>query len=59
MKSETQSSFITLKEARRLLGKDYASLPDTDIQSLITDMELMAEIAIKRIKKEVAVPKST
>lgn len=54
-----QDKIITTSEMRKLLGKEYASISDSEVDTVIVQLELMAEIAIKRIKKDLAVPKST
>lgn len=54
-----QDKIITTSEMRKLLGKEYASISDSEVDTVIVQLELMAEIAIKRIKKDLVVPKST
>ncbi len=48
---------ITIKEARKLLGKAYTTVSDAQVESIINDLEFMAEITLKHLKK--SVPKST
>lgn len=56
---DEQKTIITIKEMRELLGKEYADLSDRKVESVIFEVELMSEIAIKHIKKHLLVPKST
>lgn len=44
---------------RKLLGKEYADISDSEVDTVTVQLELMAEITIKRIKKDLLVPKST
>lgn len=55
---DDNQQIITVKEMRKLLGKDHASLSDREVESVIVVGELVAEIVIKRIKRDL-VPKST
>lgn len=51
---------ITVKETRTQLGKEYADATDQEIEVIIVGLELMAEIAIKEIKKSLnMVPNSS
>jgi Ca2+-binding EF-hand superfamily protein len=50
---------ITTNEMRKALGKEYANLTDLEIGEIIVQVELMAEIAIAEIKKQLVVPTST
>jgi uncharacterized protein YutE (UPF0331/DUF86 family) len=50
---------ISTNEMRKLLGKEYADISDSEVDTTIVQIELMVEIAIKRIKKDLVVPKST
>lgn len=54
-----QDKIITISEMRKLLGKEYAGISDSEVDTVIVQLELMAEITIKRIKKDLVVPKST
>ena len=56
---QEERQIISTKEARKILGKELSSLSDAEVEALIVDVELMAEITIKRIKKDRVVPKST
>lgn len=55
---DEQKTIITIKEMRELLGKEYADFSDREVEAVIFEVELMAEITIKRIKQDL-VPKST
>ncbi len=39
---------ITIKEARKLLGKDSKDLSDSEIKTMINDYELLIRQAIKK-----------
>ncbi len=54
-----QDKIITTNEMRKLLGKEYARNSDREVDTVTVQLELMAEIVIKRIKKDLVVPKST
>lgn len=54
-----QKPIITIKEARKLLGREYADLTEQQVEQFIAELDFMADIVIKRIKKELSVPKST
>lgn len=49
---------ITVKDIRKALGKDGASLTEQQVEQLIIQVELMAEIAIAEIKRQQVVPTS-
>ncbi|MBA2279604.1 hypothetical protein H0V99_04175 [Candidatus Saccharibacteria bacterium] len=62
--NDKQDKIISTNEMRKLLGKEYASNSDREVGTVTVQLELMAEIVIKQIKKELlgnkeAVPKST
>jgi len=56
---QEERQIISTKEARKVLGKELSTLSDAEVEALIVDVELMAEITIKHIKKDLVVPKST
>lgn len=43
---------MTLEEAKKILGKYYASLPDEKIQKTIDTMRILADTCIDRIDLE-------
>lgn len=43
---------------RKLLGKEYADLTEQQVEQLIVEVELMAEITIKEVKRKLVVPNS-
>lgn len=42
---------ITVKEARKLLGKDAKTLSDDEVEKLINDLGFIARYAIKNFKE--------
>ena len=52
------NQIISIKEARKALGKDYKDFPDDLIEQMILELGFIAEIVIKHQRKEV-VPKYT
>ena len=57
--SKQEDKIISTNEMRKLLGKEYADISDSEVNAIIVQVELMAEITIKRIKKDLTIPKST
>ena len=43
---------ITVKEARKLLGKAYQDVEDKEIQKIIDDLDFMSSLVISHIRKE-------
>lgn len=48
-----QDQIITVKEARKFLGKDGKELSDEDIQKLITEFSAIARLHIQMVPKTV------
>lgn len=42
---------ITVKEARKILGKDAHKLSDEELEQLINDLDFIARYAIKNFKE--------
>jgi hypothetical protein len=42
---------ITIKEARKLLGKDAQTMSDEAVEQLISDLDFIARYAIKQFKE--------
>jgi len=40
---------ISIKEARKILGAQYAYCSDTEIEALVQQIDFMAGVAIKRV----------
>lgn len=38
---------MSVKEARKLLGKEHANMTDEEVSKLVSDAEVLAEIALK------------
>ena len=55
----TEKPLITVKEARKLIGKEYDGMTDADIIQFIDQVSLMADIAVNAIKHEKEVPNSS
>ncbi len=51
MEAERQVQ-ITINEARKKLGKEYAKLSDDEIKELIDKVWVMADIAVKKIQSK-------
>lgn len=43
---------ISVKEARKLMGKEAEKYTDEQVIKIITDLDFMAEMAIKEFKKK-------
>lgn len=43
---------ITVKEARKLLGSRYDSVPDQIIKRIITELEIFAELSLEVIAQQ-------
>lgn len=54
-----QATTITINNARKLLGKEYAGFSDVEIEELIGEVLVLANISVKQIKTELVVPIST
>lgn len=50
---------VSITEARKLLGSEAKGLTDQEVEQLIMQLELMADIVITKIKKTMVVPNST
>lgn len=51
------SGIISIKEARKLLGKQYEHMTDTEVEKLVNDLSHLAQLALedarnKLLKKE-------
>lgn len=44
---------MSIKEARKLLGKKYDSLPDDEVEKLINDLSFLARGALDMAKKKI------
>lgn len=44
---------ISVKEARKILGKDYEHLSDDEIEKLIMDLDAMAVLALRAAREKV------
>jgi hypothetical protein len=42
-----QSPIISIKETRKLLGKDGSSLSDSEVEKLVRDCEVIVRIAMR------------
>jgi len=49
---------ITVKEARKILGRKFAKYSDADIEEMINDLHFISTVALNKLRKEL-VPKST
>lgn len=52
MTDKDANLIISVKEARKLMGKEAEKYTDEQVIKIITDLDLMADIAIKQIKKK-------
>ena len=55
---DQEATIISVKEARKILGAEYNNLPDSEVETIINDLEFMAQMALKHLKSP-AVPPST
>jgi hypothetical protein len=52
MVPEASKELITVKEARKVLGKKYADHTDEQIEALIAETTHLAAVALKRVARE-------
>jgi len=46
------STILSVKEARKILGKDAQKLSDEEVAKLIDDLDFLAKHAIKQFKEK-------
>lgn len=55
-----EQQIIATKEARKLIPKEVSDqLNDVEVEGIITQLDFLATLFVKRKTKELAVPKST
>jgi hypothetical protein len=47
-----EKPIMTVKEARKLLGKKYANITDEEVAKMVSDTEMLAEIALKVAREQ-------
>lgn len=43
---------MTVKEARKILGKKYEKMTDTEIAQLVDDVDILAQMALRLAKEK-------
>lgn len=52
MADADENLIISVKEARKLMGKEAEKYTDEQVIKIITDLDFIASMAIKQFKKE-------
>lgn len=52
--TDNSTKLITIKEARKLLGKEYSQISDEEIQKLIGDLSRLADLTLEDARKKLA-----
>jgi len=48
------AQLITIKEARKLLGKEYSHMSDEEVKKLVEDLSILARLALEDARKKLA-----